>query len=232
MTSDCILAGQVRHVISFEGCWGIRGYAFATIRGAALGVQMMAHKGSVSRRLSDAFKLLPKLGDSRVSIVPIGRGGKPTGEKVQILEWKDVDDDTKGRAFGMIPTLPITSPLAAAFGAAELDPNDPIHWYQLLTFFAWAHFGDRRKRGAPTKWDSARYCTLINDFNAMKLRNQALSDEDVFKHLGRGSGYRTRKRPLSPSRLRKLLKEARDPKRNELLGAFERGGNVNNFQGM
>jgi hypothetical protein len=178
---------------------------------------MMARKDSVSKRLSAAFKFMGPVANSRAgSITQYDEDGNPVGEPEKI-EWKDIPDSFKTTVFGSILTIPLSAPMGAAFKVARLDPTDPLHWYQLLFLFSWAYFSGHRRRGAPTKWEAPRLCKLINDFEAKKLKNPGLSDEDVFKYLGKTSDYRTKKGPLSPSRIRKLLKEARDPKRNDLL---------------
>jgi hypothetical protein len=175
----------------------------------------MARKDTARRRLLAAFKLLPR----RSTEVTISF---PSGEPAQTVDWKEAADDEtiKAIAFTRLLTLPIDGPLAAGFKAAELDPTDPAHWFQLLTFFAWAHFGGPR-RGAPTKRGALKYCKLITDFVEVKGRNPQKSNEALYTSLGERAEYRTKKGPLSSDRLRKLLKEALDPKRNELLHALE-----------
>jgi hypothetical protein len=177
----------------------------------------MAHKDRVSRRLSEAFKLLPR---SRTTITFKYEDGRE-----EIIDWKKVVSVYKINKylFSYLSQVEIEGSLADAFNAAKLDPTDPMQWVSLIYFFSWAHFGDRQGRGAPKKWDSARLCKLIKDFNEKKRSNAALSDENVFKILGKRAEYQSKKGPLSPSRLRKLLKEAHDPKRNELLRVMEPG---------
>jgi hypothetical protein len=177
---------------------------------------MMAHKNRISQRLLEAFKSSPRT-STEVTI------RFPSGEPPQTVDWKEASDDRslKSLAFARLSTLPIDGPLAAAFKTAELDPTDPAHWYRLMTFFAWAHYGDRRRKGAPQKWGALEYCRVIKDFIEVKCRNPDMSDESVFTILARNSEYKTKNGSSSTSRLRKLLKEALDPERNEVVHALK-----------
>jgi hypothetical protein len=187
----------------------------------------MPRKDPVSRRLLSAFKLWNTPPQRDVLAVEVYREGKPTGEMKTIMEWKDVPNEIKDRFFPGLREIELLPEMAAAFQMAGLDRTHPKDWYQLVALFAWAYFGDRRSKGAPTKWDSAKYCALIADFNEKKRKNPALSDEDVFSSLGKTATYRSKRGPLSTSRLRKLLKEANDPTRNKLLKATQlRDGSI------
>jgi hypothetical protein len=177
----------------------------------------MPRKDSVSLRLSNAFKFWTDSHRCVLAIVDY-EDGEPTGD-IHIIE--DAGDSIKAKAFTGLVNLPLLSPMTAAFKAAGLDPTSPLHWYELILLFSWAHFGDRRKSGAPRKWDSLRYCKLIEDFSDKKRSNPALSDDDVFRFLAKTASYRTAKGPLSTSRLRKALKEANDPDCNQLLSGFQ-----------
>jgi hypothetical protein len=123
----------------------------------------------------------------------------------------------------MFSNFAVEGPLAIAFQKAKLNPADAMDWYKLTSLFAWAHFGDRKGRGAPKKWNSMRYCKLIIDLAAISHRNSTLSDEAKYRSLGKRPEYQTKKGALSLSRLRKLRKEAFNPKINELLGALSMG---------
>jgi hypothetical protein len=177
----------------------------------------MPRKDPVSRRLLSAFKLWNTPPQRHVLALEIYREGKPTGEMKTIMEWKDVPNEIKDRTFPRLRRMELLPEMAAAFKMAGMDRTHPNDWYQLVGLFAWAYFGDRRRRGAPPKWDSAKYSKLIADFNEKQRSNPALRDEDVFRLLGRTATYRTKRGPLSTSRLRKLLKEANDPTKNKLL---------------
>jgi hypothetical protein len=174
-----------------------------TIHSATPGEQLMAHKEPISQRLSDAFKLLPR----RSTEVTVSF---PSGEPAQTIDWKEAvgDETIRAIAFTRLSTLTIDGPLAAAFKAADLDPTDPAHWFQLLTFFAWAHFSDRRRRGAPTKWGALEYCKLIKDFVEVKARNLEKSDEAVFINLQKRAEYQTKKRALIDQSSQKIAQRS------------------------
>jgi hypothetical protein len=181
----------------------------------------MPRKDPVSRRLLSAFKLWNTPPQRQVLAAEVYREGKPTGEMKTIMEWKDVPNEIKDRFFPRLREIELIPEMAAAFQMAGLDRTHPKDWYQLVALFAWACLGGRRRRGAPPKWNSVKYCKLIADFNEKKRNNRALSDENVFGLLGRTATYRTKRGPLSTSRLRKLFKEANDPTKNKLLTAAQ-----------
>jgi hypothetical protein len=133
------------------------------------------------------------------------------------------DDFQREESFAKFSSSAVKGPLAIAFQKARLNPADPMDWYKLTSLFAWAHFGDRKGKGAPKKWTSMRYCKLIVDLAAISYRNPALLDEEKYRLLGKRTEYQTKRGPLSPSRLRKLRKKAFNPKTNELLVALTMG---------
>lgn len=157
----------------------------------------MARKELVAHRLLDMIEVVsPKAEDEHL----LGhRDGLP---------WEEMGDLPKPSAFNELGACPLPVSVKAAFELAGMDRTNPAHWLQLMFLFAWAHFGDRAKRGAPKKWDTAKYRKLIGDFNEIKGRRPNLSDEAIFKQLAKQSDYLTKKGPLSSNCLRKLLKEA------------------------
>jgi hypothetical protein len=177
----------------------------------------MARKDSTSARLAEAFALV--VPETALAVVAV------EDETIRrVYKWDEIGDGTTGLFYRKIFRLtsePTDALLARAFAAAKLNPNDPTHWRVLLEFFAWAHFGNRRRRGAPAKWDSVRYARLRKDFNDVQSRNTHLSDEDVFRILAKQAAYQTKGRSLSTNRLRKLYKAANDPKQNDLLGPLK-----------
>jgi hypothetical protein len=177
----------------------------------------MARKDSTKKRLDEAFKLVvPK---TALAVVAVD------DETIKLtFGWDEIDDATLGSIYRDIFSLaPDASDvlLARAFAAANLDPNDPTHWRALLAFFSWAHFGNRRGPGAPKTWDAARLSQLRKDYSEIKSRKKHLSDEVIFRILGKRAAYQTERGPLSTNRLGKLLKAAIDPKQNELLGPLK-----------
>jgi hypothetical protein len=125
----------------------------------------MARKDRVSRRLLGVFKFWNTPPQRHVLTSEVCREGKPTGEIQTIMEWKDVPNEIKDRFFPHLREIELLPEMAAAFQMAGLDRTQPKDWYQLVALFAWAYLGGRRSKGAPTKWDSVKYCRLIADFN-------------------------------------------------------------------
>jgi hypothetical protein len=109
-------------------------------------------------------------------------------------------------------------PLAAAFAAASLDPKKPHHWKLLIREFAFAHFVPRRGIGAPIKWFGDRYCRLLAQVHQLKLKNPNLTDRGACAILCKLPEYQQKSgRRLSVERLRKALREARNPDFNDIL---------------
>jgi hypothetical protein len=159
----------------------------------------MARKELVAHRLLDGIKVVsPKAEDEHLL-------GQRDG-----LPWREMGDLVKSSTFNELGTCPLPVPVKGAFELAGMDRTNPAHWLRLMLVFAWAHFGDRAKRGRPKKWDPARLRKLIGDFNEIKGRRPDLSDEAIFNRLARQPDYSTKKGPLSSNRLRKVLKEANE----------------------
>jgi hypothetical protein len=180
----------------------------------------MARSDSASKRLSRVIKEIP-IPDRSVGITDAG-----SGKIVHVYKWEEVPTSLIASLLRDLVTLtsedPLDASLAQAFAVANLNPANPVHWRMLLHFFAWAHYGDRRGRGAPRQWDSLRLTELRKDFNEIKSRHLNFSDESVLRLLAKKPAYRTQGKALSTNRLRKLLKAANDPKHNELLAASRR----------
>ena len=121
------------------------------------------------------------------------------------------------------PDNELDKPLAAAFAAAGLDHKNPLHWKTLLREFAIAHFLPRRGGGAPIKWSGGRYCRLLAQVCELKLKNPTLNDRRACEFLRNRPEYRQKSgKPLSVDRLRKALREARNPDFNDILsGSLE-----------
>ena len=179
----------------------------------------MARDNSASRRLAKAFKMTAP--DTAIAIVAVD------GEKTRhIIKWEDMKDDRiVGLAYRNIFRLtsdPGDALLARVFAAAKLNPNDPTHWRVLLEFFVWAHYGDRRKRGRPKEWDSARLSQLREDYRDVKSRNPFLSDDYVFRILGRRAAYQTKQGPLSDESVRKITQIGERPKTQRTIGDIQK----------
>jgi hypothetical protein len=167
----------------------------------------MAYKATVHRRFLAAIKF------ANQNSKELGSIGKQDG-----LPRNEIDDhELKLKTFMGLATGPLPDELMVAFNLAGMDQTDPIHWFQLLGLFAWAHFGPQRKRGATIKWDAERLCQLDNDYREIKQRSPNLSDNAIFGQLAKKSHYRIKRGELSKSRIRKLLKQAHNPERNGFL---------------
>jgi hypothetical protein len=109
-------------------------------------------------------------------------------------------------------------PAIVAFQKAGLDPNNPVHWRLLLQYFCFAHFRSARRRGAPELWNGEMYCRLLQESDRLKSRNPRLSNEAVYKAISRSGKYKKANgEPISPGRIKTALREARDPKHNDVL---------------
>jgi hypothetical protein len=111
------------------------------------------------------------------------------------------------------PDNELDKPLLAAFAAAGLDHRNPLDWKRLIREFAIAHFLLGRRSGAPPKWDGGRYCRLLAQVHDLKLKNPRLKDKPACGILCRQPEYRH----LSVERLRKALREGRNPDFNDIL---------------
>jgi hypothetical protein len=101
-------------------------------------------------------------------------------------------------------------PILDAFKEFDLDPRYLSHWRQLLGHLSYVLFG-RRRAGAPKIWTDEQLCRLLADVAAFKRKNPEASDSAICIWL-------KKKWPKhSPDRLRRLLQDARNPARNDLL---------------
>jgi hypothetical protein len=138
-----------------------------------------------------------------------------TSEDEVNLEDPALHDLAAGAALTLGSGSPYNAAVELAFTKANLDPKNPLSWRLLLELFCWAHFGDKKTRGAPGKWTAERYCRLLRDFDRKKSSNVTLSDYRVCEFLSRQPQYRMKNgKPLTAGRLMKVFKEAKDPKFN------------------
>jgi hypothetical protein len=106
--------------------------------------------------------------------------------------------------------------IEAAFRAANLDPKNPLNWRVLMEMFCWAHFGKKGDAGAPRVWTDERYCELLHDVEEVKTKASVkLKDVGACKELR--SRYKEKYGNLTVERLRRALREARDPNHNRRL---------------
>src|SRR6516162_7242912 len=105
---------------------------------------------------------------------------------------------------------PWDRPILDAFKAFELDPRYLSHWRQLLGHLSYVLFPGRRP-GAPRRWTDEQLCRLLADVAAYKRKNPEASDTAICKWLKKKWPDDT------PGRLRRVLQDARNPARNDLL---------------
>ena len=141
----------------------------------------------------------------------------PDGERDE-PDWDDpnVREILAGVALTLSPTSRSCRSIVKAFRAADLDPRNPLSWRWLLEIFCVAYFGEA-ERGAPKKWDTARYCQLLEDFDRISAKNHA-SERQIWKLLCEQPKYKMSNGKLvSRSHLEKMLKKAKDPGTNKRL---------------
>jgi hypothetical protein len=106
--------------------------------------------------------------------------------------------------------------LGQAFEAFGLDPKDEGHWRLLLALFAQAYFEPRRPRGGPKQWDGFRLCQLLADAQAVRNRNPHVRAESKICELIKTT-FRKRYADVSAETIRRRLRDARDPAKNDAL---------------
>jgi hypothetical protein len=108
-------------------------------------------------------------------------------------------------------------PVAIAFERAGLDPENPLHWRLLLNYFCWAHFRPKRGRGAPELWSPERYIRLLQDEYQVRRDHPTFGHMDVCRVISKRGAYKRKGKPLTASRIKSALREARDPQCNRHL---------------
>jgi hypothetical protein len=101
-------------------------------------------------------------------------------------------------------------PILKAFKALDLDPCYLSEWRQLLFHLAYVLFPEHRP-GAPRKWTDEQLCLLLADVAAYKRKNPKASDTAICIWLKKNWPKH------NPGRLRRVLQDARNPARNDLL---------------
>lgn len=115
----------------------------------------------------------------------------------------------------------IDRPLEEAFKASGLNPSNPLHWRQLITMFAIAHYEKKKSVGRPSEWTDIRYCNLLQDVDRLRERNPSFSMSAVFENLTKLQAYKNNKgKRLTGARVKTAFREARDPKHNGVLAAY------------
>jgi len=106
---------------------------------------------------------------------------------------------------------PALDPILAAFNAFDLDHRSLSDWRSLVFHLAHVLFPTPRPPGAPREWTDERLCRLLADVAAYKRENPKASDTAICNWLKRNWPKH------SPGRLRRVLQDARNPARNDLL---------------
>jgi hypothetical protein len=158
----------------------------------------MASEGkSASDRLSEYFALAPEIGKSVEDLLRrIGR------QYDMQLEMHDLDWIDPSNPFLMVH-------INKAFADARLDPNVPWHWRLLLYLFALAHYSKTKRK----TWNSTSYCRLLQAADKIRSKYPHLSEKEICVRLVRTAPYRR----FRADHLRKMLRQARDPKKNPVL---------------
>jgi hypothetical protein len=99
-----------------------------------------------------------------------------------------------------------------AFADASLDIGVPWHWRLLLYFFARAHY----LKTKPKKWTGTSYFRLLQAEAAIRTKYPSLSQAQVRTKLARMPRYRK----IGSEQLRKMLRYAKDPKKNAILNVI------------
>ena len=102
-------------------------------------------------------------------------------------------------------------PILDAFKAFGLDHRNLSDWRALVFHLARVLFPTPRPPGAPRKWPGERLCQLLADVAAAKRKHPNASDTVICTWLEK------RYRPLSAAWLRRILQDARNPARNQVL---------------
>jgi hypothetical protein len=171
---------------------------------------MPSRQDPTSKRLLRLFQE-DKLVRSLTRPIKVGIGAETLSE----LDDPIVHGTLSSTALTLDEADPSNAPLLRAFRAAGLDHRNPLNWRTLLGCFAKAHFGAKKTK--PIKWDSAKFSALLKDYSDVKQTRPELSDLQVCNLLKRDKTYRAKYGDYNLHALRKLVRQARDPKFNAHL---------------
>jgi hypothetical protein len=178
---------------------------------------MASRKDFASERLKKSIEAEKNPLPLELSLIALGRefGMIPEAPQVRI-DW----NDPAQRALGAHEALllnpgELDEPIRKAFAAFGYNPDNPFHWRRLLWHFTYAHFPDPGRKGAPKKWDDARWCKLLSDFGAVKVSRPKASDNEVCINIKKR--FANRYPTETAGTLRRNLQYARDPSRNGML---------------
>jgi hypothetical protein len=155
-------------------------------------------------------KLTKKFGPDALAVIPDWNEDLP--------KWVDPTI----AIFRLNPSSPFDQAARTAFDKAGLDPKHPVHWKLLVGMFAWAHFGERGRRGRRRDWTDERYVRLFNHFFEIRKEKPTISCIQVCRLLKKRHPAQYGEPGGKPSaeRLDKEAKKAFDPNFNPMLAHF------------
>ena len=172
----------------------------------------MAKKDAVSKRLAEEIAFAELVKRTPPLFPPEELPAPPAPEELPAL--LQLGDPWTGPAserplgFG---TDASERPIRDAFKAFGLDHRNLSDWRALVFHLAHVLFPTPRPPGAPREWTDERLCRLLADVAAYKRKNPKASDTAICKWLKKKWPNDT------PARLRRVLQDARNPARNDLL---------------
>ena len=172
----------------------------------------MAKKDAVSKRLAEEIAFAELVKRTPPLFPPEELPAPPAPEELPAL--LQLGDPWTGPAserplgFG---TDASERPIRDAFKAFGLDHRNLSDWRALVFHLAHVLFPTPRPPGAPREWTDERLCRLLADVAAYKRENPKASDTAICNWLKRNWPKH------SPGRLRRVLQDARNPARNDLL---------------
>jgi hypothetical protein len=186
------------------------------IRSAVKAVVIMPRKDGASRRLASEIVLAKHIKKETPKKVPEETQERPAslaGSLFALLGESQPDGTSRWCLVPEYLQLDENAiwdrPILKAFKAFDLDPCYLSEWRQLLGHLAYVLFPYRP--GAPRKWTDEQLCLLLADVAAYKRKNPKASDTAICIWLKKNWPKH------DPGRLRRVLQDARNPARNDLL---------------
>jgi hypothetical protein len=175
---------------------------------------MPSRKDSTSRRLFNLFQHATwqhaeQIAEQRLSDMLARIGGRI-----------DFADDIAHAAFSREALMLEESserdrPVFAAFKAAGLSPDNPMHWRYLVFMFSEAHFGKAETK--PKMWHSFALSEVRADYLTIKGENPGTNQSEICQLLRRDRRFKHKYHKYNPDAFRRLLRHANSPKYNILL---------------
>jgi hypothetical protein len=176
---------------------------------------VMAKKDPASKRLAEEIAFAKLLKKTPPLFTPEDLGGMLATEQLPELLWLNEDPGPvwlgQGLGRGLGEGDHWDKPILDAFKAFGLDHRSLSDWRALVSHLARVVFPKRRRPGAPRKWTDEQLCLLLADVAAYKRKRPEAPDTDICSWLKKKWPKNT------PATLRRVLQEARNPKRNYKL---------------